>query len=378
MLLKNGLIYQDGEFRKKDIRIMEGKILEIGTDLPEMEEEILEIQGFRVIPGFVEIHMHGAVGVDVNAADAEGFEKIGRFLATQGVTGWLCSILTDTEEQTLKCIHEYRRWKELPHWGAELMGIHLEGPFLGEKYKGAMPPHLLRDMDLELLKRYQQAAEGEIRYITVSPERAGVLAAIPEIRKMGIQVAIGHSDATYDQAMQAIRQGAGACTHTFNAMRLFHQHEPAIMGAALESDIYCEAICDGIHLHPGSVRLLLKTKSWNRVVAVADSIMATGFPDGQYKLGVNDVIVKDGDAKLMSDGTRAGSVLTAAKAFQNLIRFTGENPERIIPLFTENPACLLGLERKKGYLKEKRDADFVIVDEKYRIQSTFVKAKKVF
>ena len=122
---------------------MEGKILEIGTDLPEMEEEILEIQGFRVIPGFVEIHMHGAVGVDVNAADAEGFEKIGRFLATQGVTGWLCSILTDTEEQTLKCIHEYRRWKELPHWGAELMGIHLEGPFLGEKYKGAMPPHLI-------------------------------------------------------------------------------------------------------------------------------------------------------------------------------------------------------------------------------------------
>ena len=255
------------------------------------------------------------------------------------------------------------------------MGIHLEGPFLGEKYKGAMPPHLLRDMDLELLKRYQQAAEGEIRYITVSPERAGV---IPEIRKMGIQVAIGHSDATYDQAMQAIRQGAGACTHTFNAMRLFHQHEPAIMGAALESDIYCEAICDGIHLHPGSVRLLLKTKSWNRVVAVADSIMATGFPDGQYKLGVNDVIVKDGDAKLMSDGTRAGSVLTAAKAFQNLIRFTGENPERIIPLFTENPARLLGLERKKGYLKENRDADFVIVDEKYRIQSTFVKGKKVF
>lgn len=128
------------------------------------------------------------------------------------------------------------------------MGIHLEGPFLGEKYKGAMPSHLLRDMDLELLKRYQQAAEGEIRYITVSPERAGVLAAIPEIRKMGIQVTIGHSDATYDQAMQAIRQGAGACTHTFNAMRLFHQHEPAIMGAALESDIYCEAICDGIHL----------------------------------------------------------------------------------------------------------------------------------
>ena len=150
------------------------------------------------------------------------------------------------------------------------------------------------------------------------------------------------------------------------------------MGAALESDIYCEAICDGIHLHPGSIRLLLKAKGMDKVIAVTDSIMATGFPDGQYKLGVNDVVVKDGDAKLASDGTRAGSVLTASKAFRNLQKFTGKKAEEILPLFTENPARLLGIDRKTGFLKEKRDANLVIMDKNDRICSVFVKGKKVF
>ena len=376
MILKNGLVYQEGGFCKKDIEIKDGKIARIEEEISG-GGDVMDIRGFRVSPGFIEIHTHGAVGVDVNAADAEGLEKICCFFAKQGVTNWLCSILTDTEEQTLRCIREYKRWKTLEHWGAELMGIHLEGPFLGTKYKGAMPEALLKDMDLELLRRYQKEAEGDIRYITVSPERKGVAEAVPAIRAMGIQVAVGHSDATYQETMQAIRQGAGACTHTFNAMRLFHQHEPAIMGAALESDIYCEAICDGIHLHPGSVRLLLKAKGTHRVIAVTDSIMATGFPDGQYKLGINDVIVKDGDAKLMSDGTRAGSVLTAAKAFRNLREFAGKETEEILPLFTENPARLLGMDRNIGFIKEKRDANLVILDYNDKISSVFVKGKKV-
>ena len=378
MILKNGLIYQDGHFRESDIQIKNGIIAQISKNIISDEEDMMDIRGYKVTPGFIEIHTHGANGVDVNAADAEGLEKISCFLARQGVTNWLCSILTDTKEQTIRCIQEYKKWKKMEHWGAELIGIHLEGPFLGEKYKGAMPEKLLKDMDLELLRTYQKEAEGDICYITVSPERKGVIEAIPAIRGMGIQVAVGHSDAAYEETMQAIRQGAGACTHTFNAMRLFHQHEPAIMGAALESDIYCEAICDGIHLHPGSIRLLLKAKGMDKVIAVTDSIMATGFPDGQYKLGVNDVVVKDGDAKLASDGTRAGSVLTASKAFRNLQKFTGKKTEEILPLFTENPARLLGIDRKTGFLKEKRDANLVIMDKNDRICSVFVKGKKIF
>ena len=240
-----------------------------------------------------------------------------------------------------------------------------------------MPKSLLLDMDLELIRRYQEEAEGDIRYITVSPERKGVIEAITAIRSMGIQVAMGHSGAGYEEAVTAIKQGVGACTHTFNAMRLFHQHEPAIMGAALESDIYCEAICDGLHLHPGSVRLLLKTKGNKRVVAITDSIMATGFPEGNYKLGVNDVVVKNGDARLASDGTRAGSVLTAKRAFHNFLDFTGYPAEEILPLFTENPARLLGMERKTGMIEEKRDANFLLLDDKNNIKAVYVKGRSV-
>ena len=375
MIVKNGLVYQKGEFRKQDVEIRDGKFIKISSAISGDEE--INIRGFRMAPGFFEIHTHGAVGVDINGATAEGLEKISCFLAKQGVTNWLCSILTDTKEQTLRCIQEYKRWKTLEHWGADLCGIHLEGPFLSEEYAGAMPKSLLLDMDLELIRRYQEEAEGDIRYITVSPERKGVIEAITAIRSMGIQVAMGHSGAGYEEAVTAIKQGVGACTHTFNAMRLFHQHEPAIMGAALESDIYCEAICDGRHLHPGAVRLLLKTKGNKRVVAITDSIMATGFPEGNYKLGVNDVVVKNGDARLASDGTRAGSVLTAKRAFHNFLDFTGYPAEEILPLFTENPARLLGMERKTGMIEEKRDANFLLLDDKNNIKAVYVKGRSV-
>ena len=375
MIIKNGLVYQRGEFQKRDVEIREGKFTRISSSVSGDEE--INIQGFRMVPGFFEIHTHGAAGVDVNGATAEDLEKICCFFAKHGVTNWLCSILTDTKEQTLRCIREYKRWKALDHWGADLCGIHLEGPFLSEEYAGAMPKHLLLDMDLGLIRQYQEEAEGDIRYITISPERKGVIEAIPALRGMGIQVAMGHSAAGYDQAVFAIRQGAGACTHTFNAMRLFHQHEPAIMGAALESDIYCEAICDGLHLHPGSVRLLLKAKGNKRVIAITDSIMATGFPEGNYKLGVNDVVVKDGDARLASDGTRAGSVLTAKRAFHNFLDFTGYPVEEILPLFTENPARLLGMERRIGMIEEKRDANFLLLDNKNNIKAVYVKGRGV-
>ena len=375
MIIKNGLVYQRGEFQKRDVEIREGKFTRISSSVSGDEE--INIQGFRMVPGFFEIHTHGAAGVDVNGATAEDLEKICCFFAKQGVTNWLCSILTDTKEQTLRCIREYKRWKALDHWGADLCGIHLEGPFLSEEYAGAMPKHLLLDMDLGLIRQNQEEAEGDIRYITISPERKGVIEAIPALRGMGIQVAMGHSAAGYDQAVFAIRQGAGACTHTFNTMRLFHQHEPAIMGAALESDIYCEAICDGLHLHPGSVRLLLKAKGNKRVIAITDSIMATGFPEGNYKLGVNDVVVKDGDARLASDGTRAGSVLTAKRAFHNFLDFTGYPVEEILPLFTENPARLLGMERRIGMIEEKRDANFLLLDNKNNIKAVYVKGRGV-
>ena len=212
-----------------------------------------------------------------------------------------------------------------------------------------MPEHLLRQGDAGLLRSYQEQAEGGIRYLTVSPEVEGTVDMIPAARELGIVTAIGHSGADYDTAMSAIAAGAQAATHTFNAMLLLHQHRPAILGAVLESDVYCEAICDGRHLHPGIVRLLLKVKGLDRVVAITDSIMAAGLPDGKYHLGVNEVVVEDGDAKLASDGTRAGSTLTQDAALKKPAGLDRPSAGRTSsPLLTENPARLAGVFQRKG------------------------------
>ena len=378
LVITGALVYTGGRFVQREVYVQEGRIAQLAkkvnapADCPR-----LDLSGKRLAPGFIAIHTHGAAGVDVNAATTEQLNgTIGHFFASQGTTGWLCSVLTDTPEQTLWCLDQAKAAMAWQGDWAQLLGVHLEGPFLASQYKGAMPEHLLQTGSAELFAKYEEAGEGAVKYMTVSPEVAGVPEMIRDIAGR-VKVAIGHSGADYDTAMECIENGAVSATHTFNAMRLFHQHQPAIMGAVLESDVYCEAICDGRHLHPASVRLLLKCKGWDRVVAVTDSIMAAGLPDGNYKLGVNDVVVEDGDAKLASDGTRAGSTLTTGQALKNLVKFTGEGPEKVLPLLTENPAALLGLARK-GRIAPGCDADFVVLDDDLTVLRTIVGGRTVY
>lgn len=379
IFLKNGLVLIDGKFQQVNVVVKDGRISALQKDrdndegLPELNAE-----GKRVVPGFIDIHTHGGAGVDVNAATVEDIGRISKFFASQGTTGWLASVLTDTEEQTLWCIEQITGAIERETDGAQIMGIHLEGTFLCNSYKGAMPEHLLRKASIPLFEKYQKAAGGRVKYITVSPEVEGVPELIRGIHGLGAVIAIGHSGANYETAMECIQNGAESATHTFNAMKLLHQHSPAIMGAVLESDIYCEAICDGRHLHPGVVRLLLKTKGMNRVVAITDSIMAAGLPDGKYKLGVNDVEVIDGDAKLAGGGSRAGSTLTTGCALKNLVKFTGKSLEELIPVLTLNPATLLHMEDKKGSITVGKDADLVILDGNLDVTATIVRGKKVY
>lgn len=369
----NAEVYLGRNFEKKTVGMKDGKIflLEPDAALPA-DAEVTDGSGKKVVPGFIDVHTHGAVNVDVNAATGEELEKICRFVAGNGTTSWLCSVLTDTREQTEWCIDQFLNYKEMEHEGANLLGIHLEGPFLASEYKGAMPEYLLQKANMPLLRAYQERAKGNIRYITVSPEVEGIVDDIPAMKELGITVAMGHSGADYDTCMKAIDHGVDCCTHTFNAMKLLHQHFPSVMGAALESDIYCEAICDGRHLHPGVVRLLIKTKGLDKVVAVTDSIMAAGLPDGQYKLGVNDVIVEDGDAKLLENGVRAGSTLTHNKALKNLLAFTGRSLEEILPMLSENPAKLIGVFDSKGSIADGKDADLVLLDEACDVAEVFV------
>ena len=373
----NGQVYLDRAFTAATVCIADGKLQLLPADHVPTDGVTFDAEGLKIVPGFIDTHTHGAVGVDVNNASAEDLEKISRFLASRGTTAWLCSVLTDTREQTQWCIRQFKLHQQLEQQGAELVGIHLEGPFLAKEYKGAMPEHLLKSKDLALVKHYQDLAGGDIRYITISPELPGVQEMIPSLREMGIVVGIGHSGATYQVAMDAIDKGATVGTHVGNAMRLFHQHEPAIFGAVMESDVYCEAICDGRHLAPGTVRMYAKCKCLDRIVAVSDSIMATGLPDGNYRLGVNDVVVVDGDAKLASDGTRAGSTLTLDTALKNMLQWLPNTLEEILPTLTENPAREMGLWEKKGSIADGKDADLVLLDEDNNVKHVFARGRQV-
>lgn len=374
----NGEVYIQHQFEKVSLLLEDGKLRICRSGEEPADCGVIDATGKKIVPGFIDIHTHGAVGVDVNGASPEDLKKIGKFFAGNGTTSWLASVLTDTKEQTERCIDQYLQLDQSDTEAAQLLGIHLEGPFLSSQYKGAMPEHLLQGPDIDLAGEYQKRAKGNIRYITVSPEIEGMVEMIPKLKELGITVAIGHSGADYKTSMAAIEAGADCCTHTFNAMRLLHQHEPAILGAALETDIYCEMICDGLHLHPGIVRLLLKTKGLGRVVAITDSIMAAGLPDGRYHLGVNEVIVRDGDAKLASDGTRAGSTLTQIRALRNLTSFTGYTLAELLPLFTENPAKLIGVFNRKGSIEDGKDADIVLLDENLDIDRVFVRGKQLW
>ncbi|MBQ4266050.1 MAG: N-acetylglucosamine-6-phosphate deacetylase [Clostridia bacterium] len=377
LLIRGGRVYAEGRFAGLDVLCEDGKIHEIGAQLEAADAQVIDAAGLMVCPGFIDAHTHGAANVDVNAADEAGLKTIAAFFATQGTTAFCASVLTDTQETTEKCLAAIGGVQKERAYGAQLLGAHMEGPFLASAYKGAMPEYLLRKGDAALLRSYQAKFPGVIRYITVSPEVEGVPEMIAEIAD-DVVVAIGHSGADYATSMQAIENGARCITHTFNAMRLFHQHEPAIMGAALESDCFCEAICDGRHLHPGSVRMLLKCKGWDKVVAVTDSIMAAGLPDGAYKLGVNDVVVVDGDAKLADTGVRAGSTLTTAQALRNLVKFTGRPVEDVLPLLTENPARLLRMDDCKGSLAPGKDADVVLLADDLSVRATIVRGDVVY
>lgn len=376
-ILTGGLVFTGGELVNTEVLVVDERIAAIGDGLPREGCDVLNLEGNMLSPGFIDVHTHGGDGVDINAADYQQLAKLSRFFASQGVTGFLASILTDTEEATKRAVDAVCEFMDRPLPGAKCLGIHLEGPFLCQKYKGAMPPELLREGDASLFRRYQRKAQGRVRYMTVAPEVPGVLDMLDELRGECV-MAIGHSDADYETAREAIRRGVCSCTHTFNVMSLFHQHRPAVMGAVLESDVYCEAICDGRHLHPGTVRMLLKCKGWDKVVAITDSMQAAGLPDGDYMLGINPVTVTDGDAKISGTDIRAGSTLTLAQAVKKIAAFTGEGPEKVLPLLTANPAKLIGEFHRRGDIAVGKDADLVVLSPELDVLATCSAGKLVY
>lgn len=380
ILLINGKVLVDDQLASVDLLLYKGQIAAIAShgNLSHDQRRVVDVTGLTIIPGFIDIHTHGAAGVDINHLTREDLDNLGSFYATCGTTAFLPTVLTDTSDQIAQCcriISEAMKDQQEQLTGATILGIHLEGPYLCPEYRGSMPLDLLRNPSWEELDQWQAAAGGAIRLITLSPEIEGAADLIQKAVSTGIEVSLGHSGASYDRAMSCIQAGARSATHTFNAMRLLHQHEPAVLGAVLESDIFCEMICDGRHLHPGIVRLLLKTKGIDRVIGVTDSIMATGLGDGQFKLGVNDIIVVNGDARLADGSSRAGSTLTMIEALRNALLFSGKSLGQISRLFSANPARLLNIDDHKGKIAAGYDGDLVIMDDNLTIRQTWVKGR---
>ncbi len=369
---------------------VEGNILYKGTIAPramEIENGIIKSVYYiddrenlkTILPGFFDIHTHGGNRLDVNHIESyEDVNNLSLFFAKQGVTNFLLSVMTDDIAKMDSIVKILANAMERGTDGARLAGIHLEGPFLSLEYKGAMPEELIREGDIDLFNHFQEISRNNIRYITLAPERPGMLDMISKIKAEGrCVIAMGHSSAEYEEAVEAIKRGVTASTHTFNAMKLFHMHRPAISGAALESDdVYCEIIADGFHLHQATVRLILKTKGWDKVVAITDSIMAAGLPDGEYMLGVNEVVVAGGDAKL-KNGVRAGSTLTMQKVLKNLKCFTGASLDKISRIMATNQAALLNIN-DTGTLDIGKRADFVVIDDDLNVLETVVKGKTVY
>lgn len=365
-------------------RVLENGALEINDGkikaILENSENITEYidYGDSIIgPGFVDTHIHGYSGHDIMDKNVEGLKVISNEILKTGVTSFLPTTLTDTTENLNEIVKIIGDNKENCR-GAKIRGIFLEGPFFSLKYKGAQNPDCFSIPDIKKLKKWQELSGGIIKKIAIAPELEGSEDFIKEAKKLGIYVAIGHTDASYNQAKSAVDAGANIFVHTYNAMSPLHHRKPGVVGAALtlNNDVYAELICDGHHVHPVAADVLIKCKGTKNVALITDCMMAGGMNDGNYKLGNFDVKVEDGTAKLES-GNLAGSILKLKDGLKNLINWGIASPFEAIQMASLVPAKSVGIDDLCGKIELGREADLVILDNNYDIKAVYLDGKKI-
>lgn len=375
LFITNGLIWGEEQSFIGFIRIDDGKISAIDSmdKLPSLlgHQEIRLQDGYQVIPGMIDVHIHGVDGADVMDATPEALTKMAECLPAEGTTSFLATTITQSQEKIERALKNAADYIAVqPKGVAKCIGIHLEGPFISAKRAGAQPEKYIIPPNVQQFKEWQKLANDQIRIITIAPEEDVGLELIRYLKKTGVIASIGHSNATYPQVVQAIQHGASHVTHLFNGMTGIHHRDPGVAGAALlHNELMVELIADGIHVCPEMTQLVYDQVTSERLVLITDSMRAKCLKNGIYDLGGQQVTVTDGEARL-ADGTLAGSILKMKDAFKNMHQWTNSSIEQLIHMTSLNPAKELGIDDQKGSIAVGKDADLVVLNEELDVECT--------
>lgn len=373
----NGKIVIGNEILENKVLLFDEKIVDIlkkdSAQLSEVDK-IIDAKGLYVSPGFIDIHIHGSGGKDTMDGDLESIRIISNTIAERGVTSFLPTTMTMPKRKIYAAFDTIRQAMNTNLGGAQVLGAHMEGPFINEKYKGAQSQEFIIKPSFDFIKAYKDV----IKIITYAPEKDVGFKFLNEVKEnTDIVLSIGHTGATYEEALEAIENGVGHTTHTFNAMTPLNHRNPGVVGAIMNGNVFCEIIVDNIHVHKGAINLLTNIKGKDKIILITDSIRAGCMKEGIWELGGQRVIVKDGSARL-DDNTLAGSVLTLDKAVKNMKENINASLCEVISMVTVNPAKNLNIYDKKGSIEKGKDADIVIFDEGIDVKVTIVGGNIVY
>jgi N-acetylglucosamine-6-phosphate deacetylase len=361
------MLIEDGAIRAVESRL----------DAPA-DATLIDAREHIVLPGFIDIHVHGAMDADTMDATPAALLHMAQFYASHGVTSFLPTTMTASKEETDAAIYNVGAVMDAGDAAidaprANILGAHVEGPFVNPKHCGAQPVQFMRPASPEEYLPWFDS--GIVKLITVAPEMNGCMDLIAEAKRRNIAVALGHTDATYAQAQAAFAAGASQATHTYNAMRGLHHREPGTVGAVMvNEDVFAQLICDFVHVHPAAINALYKCKGADRLALITDAMEATGLGDGEFHLGAHHVHVQQGEARL-ANGALAGSTLTMDAAFRNIITATRCSIAEASRMSSWTPACALGVQERKGRIAAGYDADLVILDQDLRVMRTLIAGK---
>lgn len=378
MIIQSSKVFISGSFIKAQVHIESGQIRTVqayNADKPD-----IDYGDSMIVPGFIDVHTHGGYGYAVDGGTKDGLVKWLAKLPSEGVTAVLPATVTNVNEATIAAVSGVADVMRSPEniRGAQVLGIHLEGPFLDKDYRGAHDKNLIKTPSIALFEQFQEAASSNIKYITIAPEHDEGFEFIQYASQSGVKVAIGHSSACTETARLALANGASSFTHSFNAMRGLHHREPGVVGALMTSDGFAEVIADGHHLHPDVINILFKAKNYSKMILVTDSLICKGFETGIYELGgVKLEVDAFGAAKIHKTDTLAGSTLKMNDGIKFLVEQAMIPLNHAIMAATLYPAQMLGIERQKGQIVSFADADITVLDDGFNVVQTYCLGKEM-